>query len=299
MNAILTNVPAFLRPTEPSWRASSMPDRTLQSSPRLRILVADDDPACRDATTMVLRSAGFDVLHAADARDAMATLASHPVSLVLSDINMPGNERLDMVHDIAANFPALPVILMTGYPTADTAIDSFNAGVVSYLRKPMRAPQLLDAVQRAIGLYETKRVIARSLEHLRSWTEDLNRLEEQMRNTRAATQQQVVGTFLDVSLRRMMASISDIREVVEVLAVSPGGAAGLRAHDLERAVRDAIGVLERTKRDFKSKELADLRQRLETLLDETPARARGGAGNTLGLVWRRTRSCRGCPHFAS
>jgi FixJ family two-component response regulator len=243
-----------------------MPDRS-SSSPRLRILVADDDAACRDTIGVLLRGAGFDVLHASDARTAIATLASESVSLVLSDINMPGNERLDLVHDIAGRHPGLPVILVTGFPTTETAIESFNAGVVSYLQKPVRAPQLLDAVQRAIGLYETGRVVARSLEHLRSWTEDLTKLEQQMRNTRAATQQQVVGTFLDVSLRRVMASITDIREVVEVLSLSPGGAAGMRTHDLERAVRDTIGVLERTKRDFKSKELAELRQRLETLID--------------------------------
>lgn len=86
-----------------------------------------------------------------------------------------------------------------------------------------------------------------------------------MEHPRNASHNQAVGSFLDLSLRRMMASISDVREIVEVLALSPGGAAGMRTHELEHALKDAVGVLERTKRDFKSKELAELRQRLEAV----------------------------------
>jgi FixJ family two-component response regulator len=237
------------------------------SSNRLRVLVADDDVGCRTCTAILLRGAGFDVTEAQNSCEASAVLAAGSVSLVLSDINMPGNERLDLVRDINTRYPGLPVILFTAFPTADTAIESMNAGVVSYLRKPVRADTLLEAVQRAVGLFETRRVVGRSLEHLRGWTEDLARLERQMHNARDASHSEAVGTFLDVSLRRLIASIADIREVVEVLTLSPGGAAGMRTHELERAVKEAINVLERTKRDFKSKELAELRQRLETLMD--------------------------------
>ena len=228
--------------------------------------MADDDEACRSCTALLLRGAGFDVTEGCDAYQASAALASESISLVLSDINMPGNERLDLVREIGARYPGLPVILFTAFPAAETAIESVNAGVVAYLRKPVRADQLLESVQRAVGVYETRRVVTRSIEHLRSWTEDLARLERQMQNPRDATQTQAVGTFLDVSLRRLMASIADVREVVEVLTLSPGGAAGMRTHELERAIREAVAVLERTKRDFKSKELADLRQRLESLI---------------------------------
>lgn len=240
---------------------------------RLRILVADDDPECRTCTALLLRGAGFDVVEAVNAYQASAALAAENISLVLADINMPGNERLDLVREIGARYPGLPIVLFTAFPTADTAIESVNAGVVSYLRKPVRAETLLDTVQRAIGVFETRRVVARSLDHLRSWTEDLARIDRQMQHARDASESGAVGTFLDVSLHRLMASIADVREVVDVLARSPGGAAEMRTHDLERAVFEAIAVLERTKRDFKSKELAELRQRLESLVskpDEKP-----------------------------
>ncbi len=245
---------------------STTPDETSRTA-RLRVLVADDDEACRTCTAMLLRGAGFDVTEVANGYEALAALSAETISLVLSDISMPGNERLALVHDIGSRYPGLPVILFTAFPTAETAIDSLNAGVVSYLRKPVRADQLLTAVQDAIGLFETRRVVARSLQHLKSWTEDLSRLEHQMTHARQATKTQAVGNFLDLSLRRLMASISDIREVMEVLTLSPGGAAGLRTHDLETAIKEAIVVLERTKRDFKSKELAELRARLESVID--------------------------------
>lgn len=219
---------------------------------------------------MLLRRAGFEVVEAANAADAVAALARESVSLVVSDINMPGNERLQLVHQVGAAHPGLPIILLTGYPSAETAIKSVNAGVVSYLEKPVNASVLLDAVQRAIGLYEARRVVARNAEHLRKWAEDVEHIDHQMQHARNASQNRAVGMFLDVSLQRLTASIADLRDVVDVLTSSPAGAAGMRTHELERAVKDAIAVLERTKRDFKSKELAELRQRLESLVEEAP-----------------------------
>lgn len=247
-------------------RYGSMTRSDSSMSCGLRVLVADDDQACRTSAAILLRGAGFEVLEVADAYGALEVLATSGASLVVSDINMPGNDRLTLVHQINARFPGLPVILFTGYPTAETAIDSMNAGVVAYLRKPVLATDLLDAVQRAVGLFETRRVLSRSIDHLRSWTEDLARLDRQMQHARIASQTQAIGTYLDVSLRRLMAALSDVREVVDVLALSPGGAAGMRNLELERSVKDAITVLERTKKDFKSKELAELRQRLEAMV---------------------------------
>lgn len=250
-----------------SHAAKSHASAARPASTAQRILLADDDPHYRACLAVLLKQAGFEVVEAHDAAAARAALGGDNISVVVSDINMPGNERLDFVREVAGRHPGLPFILITGYPTAETAIDSVNLGVVSYLRKPVDPHLLLDTVQRAIGLTETRRVLTRSLGHLRDWTEDLERLDRQMQHARDAAQHQAVGTFLDVSLRRLTVALADVREVLGVLARSPGGSAGLRTHDLERAVKDAVGVLERTKRDFKSKELAELRQRLESLLD--------------------------------
>ncbi len=229
----------------------------------LRVVVADDDKACRFASSMLLRGAGFEVIEAENATGALAALAAGGVSLVLADINMPGNERLELVREVHVRHTGMPIILFTGYATAETAIQSVNSGVVAYLEKPVRADQLLDAVQRAVGLYETRRVVTRSLEELRGWTNDLDHLDRQMRDPRCAAQTHAIGTYLDLSLRHVMTSIGTLSDVIHVLARSPGGAAGMRTHELESALKDAISVLERTKRDFKSKELAELRQRLE------------------------------------
>ncbi|WP_158277348.1 response regulator [Opitutus sp. ER46] len=229
--------------------------------------MADDEEVFRLSTAALLRSAGFEAVVVADGAAALARLATEHVSLVISDINMPGNEDLELVRELHTRHPGLPVILLTGFASAESAIQSVNAGVAAYLRKPVRADQLLDAVQRNIGLYETRRVVARSLEHLRSWTTDLARVDEQIRQAHDASQSGIVANYLEVSLGRLAMAFADVREVAEVLARSPGGAAGMRTHELEQAVREAVTVLERTKRDFKSKELSDLRRRLESLVD--------------------------------
>jgi FixJ family two-component response regulator len=237
-------------------------DHPFRAAP-LRLVVADDDEACRLTSSLLLRGAGFEVVEAENAAEVLVAVASGSVSLVLADIHMPGNERLELVRDLHEKCPGLPVLLFTGFASTETAIQSLNCGVVAYLRKPVRADELLDAVQRAVGLYETRRVVSRSLEQLRGWTGDLERLEQQMKDPRYAAHTHAVGSYLDLSLRRIMASVGDLSEVIDVLARSPGGAAGMRTHELEVALREAIGVLERTKRDFKSKELAELRLRLE------------------------------------
>lgn len=235
------------------------------SSP-LTILIADDEPMIRQSLRVLLKSAGFEVHEAGAAQEALTFLASTRPSLVISDIHMPGNEDLEFVRTVAEKYPGLPVILLTAFPSVDTAVASVNLAVVAYLVKPPDAEKVLSAVRRAIGQYEARDAVVRSLARLGDWTRDLQRLEQLMANARAATDANSAGAFLELTLRHTMSSLLDLREVVGVLANAPAGAESVRSLELSKAVEETIGVLEKTKRVFKSKDLGELRQKLETLL---------------------------------
>ncbi len=232
------------------------------------ILIADDEPLIRQVLRTLLVSAGFRVQEAASGEQALAVIREDRPSLIISDINMPGNDDLEFVRSVSTMLPGLPVILLTAYPSVETAVESVNLNVVAYLVKPPDASKVLDAVRHAIGTYEARESVRRSLTRLKSWTHDLEQVERLMAGVRSGTggDESAAGAYLEVTLRHLMSSVVEFRDVVSALASAPTGAESVRALELSKAVQETVEVLEKTKRVFKSKDLGELRQKLEAVL---------------------------------
>jgi YesN/AraC family two-component response regulator len=232
------------------------------------ILIADDEPLIRQVLRTLLVSAGFRVREAGSGDQALEVLREDRPSLIISDINMPGNHDLAFVRAVAAMFPGLPIILLTAYPSVETAVESVNLSVVAYLVKPPDASKVLDAVRHAIGTYEARESVRRSLVRLKSWTQDLEQIERLMAGVRAnpGGDETAAGAYLELTLRHLMSSVLEFRDVVSALAAAPAGAESVRALELSKAVHETVEVLEKTKRVFKSKDLGELRQKLEAVL---------------------------------
>ncbi|PTY02447.1 hypothetical protein DB347_23880 [Opitutaceae bacterium EW11] len=238
---------------------------TPQAERKLKILVVDDEPMIRNTCGSLLRAAGFEPVEGESAEQGLQQLEAGDISLVISDIQMPGNENLRFLRDINRLYPGLPVILLTAFPTLDTAIQSFSLAT-AYLVKPPEAEQLLLTIQQSLGQYEARKAVEHSLSRLKEWMRDLEKLTSLLSGQRNATDIPAAHAFIELSLQNLTSSLHDVGEVVAVLAASPGGVSNLRSFELEKAVRETISVLEATKRTFKSKELGQLRERLETLL---------------------------------
>lgn len=237
------------------------------------ILVADDEEMIRRTVRILLTAAGFTVVEAESGPAALEKIAEQRPSLIISDINMPGNDDLEFVKTVSETYPGLPVILLTAFPTVETAVASVNMSVAAYLVKPLDADKVLGAVRSAIGHFEAREAVQQSLSRLGAWTSDLERLESLMNNVRASNDANTSGAFMELTVRHMLTSLVDLREVVSVLAAAPSGAESVRSLELAKAVEDTIGVLEKTKRVFKSKDLGELRQKLEAVLHAaSPAR---------------------------
>lgn len=122
---------------------------TAPSVPPPAILVADDSEDIVFVVRHVLEAAGHTVLSAGSVREALDTLDDHPaISLVISDVRMPGEDGFDLVRVLRHRFPALPVILMTGLPITDDDVVPPGALV---LQKPIDLDELERAVAQRLG----------------------------------------------------------------------------------------------------------------------------------------------------
>ena len=239
-----------------------------------RILIADDDPAALHTTAELLRREGFECACARDASTAAELLRGNGYDLLISDIQMPGNRELEFIHAVPSLAKGLPVILMTGYPSMETAIRSVQLPVMAYLVKPPDFDELLAHVRSSIESSRMYRVVHSMHERVRAWQDDLEKMEACMGPSAPAAASVSVSTFLDLTLRNIVGSLSDLRGLTEVIAQQEGTQAAChllgcpRPAALLDGLKEAIGVLEKTKSSFKSKELGLLRRKLEDLAEE-------------------------------
>ena len=120
------------------------------------ILIADDDAAFRMATRAYLRQHGYQCEVAPDGTVAADLLRSLPVDLLISDIKMPGNRGLAFIESLPQVAAGLPVILLTGYPSAQSVAHSERLQVVAYLVKPPEPEQLLALVDKGVASFRAR-----------------------------------------------------------------------------------------------------------------------------------------------
>lgn len=117
-----------------------------------RILVADDDEASCQFLARGLRSAGYEVLTAANGREAGDLLQRNPVDAIVSDISMPEVSGIQLLKTIRARDGDVPVVLVTGSPDVASAIEAVRLGALLYLTKPVELEELRRVMARAVRL---------------------------------------------------------------------------------------------------------------------------------------------------
>jgi len=116
-----------------------------------RILIADDEPLYLRTTGQLLRNAGYECVCVADGQQALEKLRTESFDLLLSDLNMPGNLKLELLQQGRAEWPEIPLIVITGVPSLPTAIESIRLGIADYLLKPVKFEDLLASVNRVLA----------------------------------------------------------------------------------------------------------------------------------------------------
>src|SRR5436190_387991 len=114
------------------------------------ILVVDDDESALKALMQVLRKENYHVDGASSGPDALQRLARGPADLVITDIRMGRMDGMELMRELHARWPDLPVIVMTAFASIDTAIRSIHEGAYDYISKPYEVDDLRLTVRRAL-----------------------------------------------------------------------------------------------------------------------------------------------------
>jgi EAL domain-containing protein (putative c-di-GMP-specific phosphodiesterase class I) len=125
---------------------------------RGRVLVVDDERDLLDVVGTMLAEAGWQVDTAGNGREALGFVDSGRYDVVLSDIDMPGMTGVELLREIRGRDLDVPVLLITGHPRVDTAVEALEHGALRYLRKPLRERDLLSAVDDAARLHRMARL---------------------------------------------------------------------------------------------------------------------------------------------
>ena len=115
------------------------------------VLVVEDDQPLKAALAATLGGAGFAVLEAGDGEEALDKLRQQHVDLVVSDVQMAPMDGLALLRAVGAEYPQLPVLLMTAYGSIDKAVEAMKQGAVDYLVKPFEAKELKARVKRCVA----------------------------------------------------------------------------------------------------------------------------------------------------
>lgn len=117
--------------------------------PVLEAILIEDEQAVRLATAQTLELGGFRVHACSSAEQAQPWLQPGFAGVVVTDVRLPGQSGLDLLAQIVALDPDLPVILMTGHGDVSMAVEAMRAGAYDFIEKPFAAERLMDTVRRA------------------------------------------------------------------------------------------------------------------------------------------------------
>lgn len=139
-----------LQAREPLESLDLAPAPTTATAP---ILVVDDSPVDRHlASGLVSRTPGFHAVAARGGREALEAIAASPPAAVVTDLQMPGMDGLELVGEIRRLRPEIPVILMTAHGSEEIAIRALRAGAANYVPKRLLASDLAPTLRSVLAL---------------------------------------------------------------------------------------------------------------------------------------------------
>ncbi|MCX7794032.1 MAG: NADH-quinone oxidoreductase subunit NuoE [Thermodesulfovibrionales bacterium] len=117
---------------------------------KANILIVDDEPIVLKSCEKTLSPAGFHVLTAQKAKDALELLKKDSIDLVITDLRMPEMDGVEFIRHIREIRPDIGVVVITGYPSQESLKETLSLKILDYLPKPFSPALLLDVTMRAI-----------------------------------------------------------------------------------------------------------------------------------------------------
>jgi two-component system chemotaxis response regulator CheY len=128
---------------------------TKDSPGKGRVLVVDDEENIRKLVRMSLTKAGYDVEEAENGEEGEKIIRAEDnplmVDVILCDIRMPKVNGIEAIAFFQKQFPSVPIVVITGFPDTEMAVNLLKQGVVDYVPKPIDSAKLLDVVAKAMA----------------------------------------------------------------------------------------------------------------------------------------------------
>ena len=127
-----------------------------------RILVIDDEVGIRDSMRRTLEYQGYQFVGAASGPEGLALIDRDPPDLVFLDIKMPGMDGLEVLDQIKAKHPEVPVVMVSGHGTAQNAFEARDKGASGFIEKPFSEPVLLERIEKELEGNRTRHRLSRA-----------------------------------------------------------------------------------------------------------------------------------------
>jgi two-component system response regulator HydG len=131
----------------------------MKNSGTVKVLIVDDSEDTRDIITRTLSGRGYRLFCASGVGEAVDFLDTELVDIVITDLKMAGSSGLDLVKYVTQNLRGIAVIMITGYPSIETAVEAVKNGAEDYLTKPFTEEELLLVLKRVTAHLHDKKII--------------------------------------------------------------------------------------------------------------------------------------------
>jgi two-component system chemotaxis response regulator CheY len=114
------------------------------------VLTVDDSKTIREMVSFTLKGAGYSIVEAEDGVIALNVLKANKVDLIITDLNMPNMNGIDMIKSIRTNpsYAATPILMLTTEGDANKKVEGKNAGATGWIVKPFQPDKLIEVVKR-------------------------------------------------------------------------------------------------------------------------------------------------------
>ena len=115
------------------------------------VLIVDDESSIIDSLEGILSDDGFEVMHAYNGYEALKKIETHSPDIVLLDIWMPGMDGIETLKEIKKMAPSLPVVMITGHGSIESAVDATKSGAFDFLEKPLSIDKVMVTISNALN----------------------------------------------------------------------------------------------------------------------------------------------------
>jgi len=140
----------------------------VKTSKTLKLLYVEDDEEARSATLKLLQNFFIDIITAIDGQEALNYIKNNKFDLILSDINMPNINGLDMIHQIRINGNQTPAILLSAHNESAYFTEAIKLGIEYFILKPIQRGKFIDAINKVVNIINLKE----ENEHYKNFLED-------------------------------------------------------------------------------------------------------------------------------